>query len=91
MFVPSKSASIEKKALSAEQKQEICQRKAENPSDTENENTNTNIEKFFLNKGEDVLKKLLIFLEQQVEFKNRGFDSHPASYQSNWIASYIFA
>ena len=41
------------------------------PSDTENKNTGTSIEKFSLNEGEDVFKKSLIFLEQQenVEFK----------------------
>ena len=57
--------------LSAEQKQEISQRKAENPPIRKIKIRVQSIEKFSLNEGEDVFKKSLIFLEQQenVEFK----------------------
>ena len=59
--------------LSVEQKQEISQRKAENPPIRKIKIRVQSIEKFSLNinEGEDVFKKSLIFLEHQenVEFK----------------------
>ena len=67
--------------LSAEQKQEISQRKTENPLIRKIKIRVQSIEKFSLNEGEDVFKKSLIFLEQQenVEFKTEDL----TSYQSN--------
>ena len=52
--------------LSAEQKQEISQQKAENP---------------LIRKIKIRVQASKIFLEQQENIE--GFDSHPASYQSN--------